>query len=235
MPLQNRVTPFSKLEHSPHRGRFMGNRGILHNADKNLVTQTWRHKNWVICNLTHTDKKGRSWHREVMSPHHYTELFFLDEVTALAAGHRPCALCRRAAFQTYKNLTGFKNHSAKELDIHLHKDRAQFILGNTPYPECAPNTMPDGVMLMFKNTDQHVYLKKDNHLWRWSHQGYDQPIPIPCTYPSPFLNPGTSPSLTHSHSSKSSGKKMRVITPLLTIKVLQSGYQPQHAPFKSEG
>lgn len=89
MPLQNRVNPRGTIEQSSARGTFMGNRGVLHNGKRELTRQ-FKTKAWIICLL---EFKGRK--RELMTPGRYTELFFLDEVTAFAAGHRPCAECRR--------------------------------------------------------------------------------------------------------------------------------------------
>lgn len=84
MPLQNRVTPFGEIIVTPAHGTFMGNRGILHDDQRRLGRARWRHKSWVTCRLQH---KGIR--RDLMAPGNYTELFFLDEATALAAGHRP--------------------------------------------------------------------------------------------------------------------------------------------------
>ena len=84
MPLQNRVLATGEIVADPARGLFTGNRGILHDANKRLREARWRHKAWIICELVHND-----WHRDVMTPGNYTELFFLDEAVALAAGHRP--------------------------------------------------------------------------------------------------------------------------------------------------
>ena len=83
MPLQNRVTPTGEIVADPARGTLMGNRGILHDASRRLGAARWRHQHWISCRLSF---KGRR--RAVMAPHRYTELFFLDEATALAAGHR---------------------------------------------------------------------------------------------------------------------------------------------------
>jgi hypothetical protein len=96
MPLQNRVTPFGEIVAVPARGTFMGNRGRLHDAERRLTRSRWQLKAWIICLL---EFKGR--HRTVMSPNSYTELFFLDEATALAAGHRPCFECQRTAARRY--------------------------------------------------------------------------------------------------------------------------------------
>lgn len=118
MPLQNRVLATGEIVAHPARGLFMGNRGILHGPDRNLTSARWRHKAWIICNLTH-----KGWHREVMAPGNYTELFFLDEAVALAAGHRPCKLCRRAAYLAYVAAAGHTG-TAPDLDTSLHAERA---------------------------------------------------------------------------------------------------------------
>ena len=96
MPLQNRVTPFGELIATPARGTLMGNRGCLHDAQQR-IRRTFAVKRWIICVL---EFKGR--HRQVMAPGQYTELFFLDEATALAAGHRPCAECQRARYDLFR-------------------------------------------------------------------------------------------------------------------------------------
>ena len=89
MPRMNRVTPFGEIVAVPERGTMMGNRGILHDAD-GRIRRPWNVKRWLLCVL---EFKGR--HRTIMAPNRYTELFFLDEATGLAAGHRPCFECRR--------------------------------------------------------------------------------------------------------------------------------------------
>ena len=94
MSRQNRVTPWGEIISTPARGMFMGNRGgCMHDAGGELRVARWRSAQWIVCLL---EFKGRR--RAVMTPGRYTELFFLDEATALAAGHRPCAECQRQAF-----------------------------------------------------------------------------------------------------------------------------------------
>ncbi|MCH8830686.1 MAG: hypothetical protein IID45_14005, partial [Planctomycetes bacterium] len=97
MPLQNRVTPFGRIIAVPNRGMFMGNRGCLHDDQRRIVRQVCSYKAWVACL---TEFRGRK--RKLMTPGQYTELFFLDEATALAAGHRPCGECRRTDYQRFK-------------------------------------------------------------------------------------------------------------------------------------
>src|SRR4051812_48029475 len=107
MPLQNRVNPSGELFRSPARGTLMGNRGgAIHNREQEIVRQ-YKSRSWIACQL---EFKGRR--REVMSPGRYTELFFLDEATALAAGHRPCAECRRERFNAFKS--AWKQWSARD-------------------------------------------------------------------------------------------------------------------------
>ena len=96
-PLQNRVTPRGEIIADPARGTLMGNRGILHGPEQRLGARRWTHKAWIACEI---EFRGR--HRKVMQPRAYTELFFLDEAVALAAGHRPCAECRRADYNRFR-------------------------------------------------------------------------------------------------------------------------------------
>src|SRR5215472_744230 len=98
MPLRNRVTPFGEIVATPARGTMMGNRGILHTADRRIV-RDWQVRRWIACRL---EFRGR--HRQVMSPGTYTELFFLDEAAALADGHRPCAECRYTDFKAFQSI-----------------------------------------------------------------------------------------------------------------------------------
>ena len=129
MPRQNRVTPFGDIVASPARGTLMGNRGCLHDAfgrRTGRIVRPWRTTNWIYCRLSF---KGR--HREVMTPGRYTELFFLDEATALAAGHRPCFECQRERYREFmdcwaegnKGLLQGKKLSAAVVDEVLHRER----------------------------------------------------------------------------------------------------------------
>ena len=117
-PLQNRVLATGEIIATPERGLFMGNRGILHDDHQTLGKARWRHKAWIICVL-----QWKDWHRAVMRPNNYTELFFLDDAVAMAAGHRPCALCRRAEFNGYREAAGI-SAPAPAMDAALHLERA---------------------------------------------------------------------------------------------------------------
>ncbi len=125
MPRQNRVTPFGDIIATPERGTFMGNRGVLHDEGGH-VKRAWQVKRWLVCVLAFRGRK-----RQVMAPGHYTELFFLDEATALAAGHRPCAECRRERFNAFRQAwrsarpaaAGKPLPTADEMDTRLHAER----------------------------------------------------------------------------------------------------------------
>lgn len=125
MPRQNRVTPFGEVVAVPERGTMMGNRGVLHDAS-GQVWRPWQVKRWLICL---PEFRGR--HRTVMSPDRYTELFFLDEATGLAAGHRPCFECRRARFLAFRDAWAAGNPgdssgdpiTASVIDDRLHAER----------------------------------------------------------------------------------------------------------------
>jgi hypothetical protein len=123
MPLENRVTPFGELVAAPERGTFTGNRGIIHNpVTRTLLSKRWTTKAWLTCRL---DYKGIR--RTVMGTRSWTELFFLDEATALAAGHRPCFLCRRDAAKTFQVKWAAGNGcplpTAPQIDAVLHRER----------------------------------------------------------------------------------------------------------------
>ena len=115
MPLQNRVTPLGELIADPARGLVYGNRGCLHDAD-GRVRRPWAVKRWIACRL---EFKGRR-RTQLLQPGRYTELFFLDEATGFAAGHRPCAECRREDYNRFVELVGMR---ADAIDDRLHAER----------------------------------------------------------------------------------------------------------------
>ena len=125
MPLQNRVTPFGEIVAVPERGTMMGNRGILYDARRRLRRQ-WASQLWICCLLEFRGRRD-----PVISPNHYTRLFFLDEVTALAAGHRPCAYCRRGSYKAFQAAWATGNRHlrlgaaprAAQIDRVLHCER----------------------------------------------------------------------------------------------------------------
>jgi len=169
MALQNRVDPTGKICFTPYRGRLMGNRGCLHNSKQEIV-RPYKVKAWIYCELEY-----KGWHRPVMQPGKYTELFFLDEATALAAGHRPCGLCKRPALKAFKSLWKKANHreglTLTEIDQLLHQERIQ-----REYPILRmTKDLPDGILFSINSI---YYLKQGVHLWPWSFAGYGKPVPI---------------------------------------------------------
>src|SRR3569833_731089 len=128
MPLQNRVTPTGEIIATPHRGMFTGNRGIIHDpATKTLLKKRWSSPAWSVCLC-----EFRGWRRPVMARRSWTELFFLDEATAFAAGHRPCFFCSRDDANRYRAAWekgyGVGKVSAKAMDAQLHLERLYYVL-----------------------------------------------------------------------------------------------------------
>ena len=147
MPLQNRVTPFGEIVSTPERGMFTGNRGIIHDpATRTLLNRRWTTRAWICCRCGY---KGRR--RQVMGPRSWTELFFLDEATALAAGHRPCFECRRAEAEAFRAAwaagAGGPPPRAAGMDAVLHAERLDG-RGKRLHPLDRPAArLPDGAML----------------------------------------------------------------------------------------
>lgn len=170
MPLQNRVTPFSEIRANPARGLFMGNRGILHDAS-GQIRRHHAHRTWICCLTAFRDRPARA----LMAPNRYTELFFLDEATALAAGHRPCAECRRADYLAFcaawqKALGPLPENRprAQALDAVLHDAR----LGPDGRKRCFEARLADlpaGTMIA---TPEGCALFWDGALWDWGFDGY---------------------------------------------------------------
>jgi hypothetical protein len=155
VPLQNRVTPLGELVADPARGLVYGNRGCLHDA-AGRIRRRYATRRWIACRL-----RFRGWHRHpLQQPGRFTELFFLDEATAFAAGHRPCALCRREDYNRFLELTG--ERGADELDVRLHEER----LG--PRPQ-APADLPEGAFVL---ADGAPWLVAGGRWRRWTPAGY---------------------------------------------------------------
>lgn len=192
MPVQNRVTPFGVLEADPAHGTLMGNRGCLVNREGVLV-QRWQVERWITCVL---DFKGRTGH-PMMSPGRYTQLFFLDEATACAAGHRPCRECRRAeadAFHAawlalYPRETRFS-----EMDGRLHRQRTRGAQGQA---RCA--SLPGGAMVALGG---RAWLVAGGVLRPWSHAGYGEGRAFP-------------------------DAAVTVLTPPSTVAVMAAGWRPR--------
>ncbi len=195
MPLQNRVSPEGAICFSAARGTLMGNRGCLHNGSKQIIAATKRDA-WVTCALRYKNVR-----RPLMDAGKYTELFFLDEATALAAGHRPCATCRRDRYEAFMTAWSEGNRSGEkvlsgEVDQQLKQDRK-------PTNRKATTTLkglPDGVMV--KHVDSGAfYLMCRGQALPWSFEGYGRPI-----------------------SSTALSGRFIILTPECTINAIRAGY-----------
>lgn len=165
-PLPNRVDPFGALFSTPERGEMMGNRGgRFHRPDQTLGQRRWASRQWICCVLAF---KGRR--RDVWAPRAYTELFFLDEVTALAAGHRPCFECRRAAAKAFAAAFADPAAPAGAMDATLHRER----LGERASADL--DSLPDGAMVSVSG--RPLALRAGAAL-PWTPAGYGAPAPRP--------------------------------------------------------
>ncbi|QDW39486.1 hypothetical protein FFI89_021485 [Bradyrhizobium sp. KBS0727] len=169
MPLQNRVTPTGDIVADPNRGIFTGNRGIIHDpATKTLLNKRWSSPAWITCVC-----EFRGWRRQVMARRSWTELFFLDEATAFAAGHRPCFFCRRDDANRFRAAwekgNGVTNVRAKEMDAVLHRERLERgnkRLHSLPMPV---TELPDGAMVQ---AGVESFLVLQGRTLLWSMAGY---------------------------------------------------------------
>ena len=196
-PLQNRVTPFGDIVATPQRGLFTGNRGIIHDAaTKTLLNRRWTTKAWLICV---TDYKGRR--RAVMGGRSWTELFFLDEAIALAAGHRPCFFCRRRSAEAFRDAWvragDGERPLAPQIDAVLHAERLE---GRRKRVHALPgpiDELPDGAVIV---ADGAAYTIAHGGAFRWSERGYETATKIP----------------------RADG----LLTPPSTLRAIQAGYRP---------
>ena len=169
MPLQNRVTPTGEIIATPHRGMFTGNRGIIHDpATRTLLKKRWSSPAWLTCVC---EFRGRR--REVMTTHSWTELFFLDEATALAAGHRPCFYCRRddanrfrAAWEKGNRVRDVRMH---DIDTVLHHERLDHGKKRLHALLVPLEQLPDGAMLQ---QGEESFLLMQGGALLWSTAGY---------------------------------------------------------------
>lgn len=210
MTLRNRVTPDGRIIVDPARGLMMGNRGVLHDAAGRLGKARWRHKNWVACRLAFN---GR--HRRVMTPDRYTELFFLDEAVALAAGHRPCAECRNADYRRFKALwletREMETHAsgplfAADLDRVLHAERAWPRRFTQRRHAAELADIPDGAFIVFEDDPDTALLVLEEGLLPYAPNGYGPARPKPRR------------------------ARVQALTPPATMAVLEAGYRPALHP-----
>jgi hypothetical protein len=195
MPLQNRVTPFGAIERHPSRGLLTGNRGCLHDVERRVV-RDYQVRRWIICVLAF---KGRR--AELMRPGFYTHLFFLDEATALAAGHRPCAECQHERFLAFRQnwaaanpvLAGSPRPLATTIDEALHRERITggrrpgSVSGKVTYTAALAD-LPDGAMVMLPGA-MTAQLVLGGRLLRWSFDGYQEPVTCPVDATATVLTP----------------------------------------------
>ena len=196
-PLQNRVTPFGEIVAVPDRGLFTGNRGILHDpATRTLLRRRWTNKAWIICLCSF-----KGWHRVVMGGRSWTELFFLDEATALAAGHRPCFTCRRADAEAFRAAwtagNGGVRPRAPEMDAVLHAERLADRKKRVHRLERPVAVLPDGAMVA---ADGESYVVAGGRPLRWSFAGYAPVADLP--------------------------QGAVLLTPPSTVRALAAGYRP---------
>jgi len=197
MPLQNRVTPFSELVSDPARGLLYGNRGCLHD-DSGRIRRMYATRRWIACQL-----EFRGWQRgPKLQPGLFTELFFLDEATAFAAGHRPCALCRRADYvrlgETWRELHPGQV-GADAIDLQLHSERLAPGTRAQLHHASALDELPDGAFVVREN---EPWLVLGRHLLHWAPAGYDERVARP------------------------RGMSATVVTPPSLVAVLRAGWAP---------
>ncbi len=219
MPLQNRVTPEGEIIATPARGTMFGNRGgCFHRDDQTLTRRRWHAKAWITCTLAFKNRR-----RALMQPGRYTELFFLDEATALAAGHRPCFECRRNAAVAFSTLWARvvaagsaadkpstfvgagceKRARAGAMDELLHAQRLTDEGGKRHYRDTI-SALPDGAFISWQGSP-HVIVH--GALYLWTAQGYRR-----------------------ADSPPSGSTNVEVLTPPATIAVILSGYAPKLHP-----
>lgn len=202
MTLQNRVDPFGEIVSHPARGTMMGNRGRLHDGARSLTRRRWTTRAWICCLLSFGGRQ-----RQVMAPNRYTELFFLDEATALAAGHRPCYECRRADYHRFMAAWATGNGAEIEtlraglVDDRLHAERLKPDKSKRTH-EARLGTLPDGTMAVKLGNATKPFLIRGGTIHPWSPNGYGE---------GTLLN-GDTP--------------VTVLTPPSTIAALHAGFEP---------
>jgi hypothetical protein len=214
MPLQNRVTPWGEIISTPARGTLFGNRGgCFHTEKQELLPVTrWKGNRWIACLL---EFKGR--HRELMQPNRYTELFFLDEATALAAGHRPCAQCRWTDFNRFIDtwLAGNSDfgieraHCTDAIDRVLHRERVAPRRAKVTY-EARLGQLPDGAIVALDGIED-AWLLWRGRLHRWTPAGYTDAR-------------SAEPAL-----------EAQVLTPRSIVNAIAAGYSPMVHPSLAAG
>jgi hypothetical protein len=169
MPLRNRVTPLGELVADPARGLVYGNRGCLHDAE-GRIRRRYAGKRWIACRLEFRGRRRTS----LLQPGRYTELFFLDEATAFAAGHRPCAECRREDYVRFQELwrgLGLGPASADAIDARLHEERLDG--REQRHHEARLADLPAGALVFH---DGRPWLVLRRELRQWTPAGYTERV-----------------------------------------------------------
>jgi hypothetical protein len=198
VPLRNRVTPLGDLVAEPGRGLVYGNRGCLHD-ETGRIRRRFNGKRWIACRL-----QFRGWQRgPLLQPGRFTELFFLDEATAFAAGHRPCALCRREDYARVVSIWGefhFGQVGADAIDAQLHAERVAPDTRAQRHHEAPLDELPDGAFVLREGAP---WLVLGRDLLRWTAAGYFERRQRPAR-----------------------PQQAQLITPPSLVAVLRSGWQP---------
>lgn len=206
MTRQNRVRPSGEIVADPTRGLFMGNRGCIHDEAERIV-KPFTTKAWLICLLNFKNDRVRF---GAPCPEHYTPLFFLDEATALAAGHRPCGRCRAKDFKNFKTLWVKANAQyplgpeqfITQIDRIVHGERIDRNGRKVTYRDTIEH-LPNGTIITLPGDDNVYYLVWEDGLFEWSPQGYKSQIASPAA-----------------------GTLVRVLTPRSVVRTLAEGYTP---------
>jgi hypothetical protein len=197
MPLQNRVTPLGDLVAEPGRGLVYGNRGCLHD-DRGRIRRRYAGRRWIACRL-----RFRGWHREpLLQPGRFTELFFLDEATAFAAGHRPCALCRRTDYIRFGEIWRSRHPGevgADAMDARLHTERVEPRTRGHRLHEADLADLPDGAFVLRAGIPLLVL---GSELLRWSTAGYVERL------------------------DRAAPSRTTLVTPPSLVEVLRAGWDP---------
>ena len=199
MPRRNRVTPLGDIIAHPARGLVFGNRGCLHD-DHGRIRRTHAGRAWIACRLRFKDRR-----RDLVQPGRYTELFFLDEATALAAGHRPCAECRREDYNRFVERWPGPLPSrsrAAAINDQLHGERL-IDTGAQRHHKAPLDEVPDGAFVMWND---RPWLVRGDSLLRWTPHGYTDAMPRPV------------------------GTRTEVVTPPSLVAVLRQGWRPTAVP-----
>jgi hypothetical protein len=209
--LQNRVDPFGSIHAEAARGTLMGNRGgCMHTDDQRLRGRPWVNARWIACVL-----EFRGWHREVMQPRRYTELFFLDEATAFAAGHRPCFECRRADARLFAHAWAEANEHGEALqgidalDRRLHEERIDPGTRKQRTTQAVLRELPDGSFVTLDDSPDTPRLLWRGRLWRWTFGGYARPLDA---------------------MGGLAGGRVTLLTPPSVVEAFRAGYRPAVHP-----